>query len=484
MNTTQGLNWKEIDLLLQESTLSGSHIQKIRQPDFHTLLLDLYQPSHGRTTFMISLHPRFYRFHALSQPPLKTSGKTDRLQRFAQFLRARVSGGRILDARQLGRERIVELSVRTGEELTKIYVRLWGGASNILVTDEAGTVLDAFYRRPNRGEISGESFDPGVSVRSESKSDYAIRPYPSDRSFTAVIESMYRTAEAIEYRDMLQAKASHRIEQQIERLTVTLARLHERLASCDSAETFRETADLLAANLYAVRPRMSWIEVSSFTEPDERVMIALDPTKSPGANVESYYTRYRKAHTEKEHLLEEMRNIENQLTLRREQARSLLDLSSDPEEDISRLTEFLASQESEKPRPGTPETERQPGLQYTSGQFTLFVGRNAKENDALLRSYTRGNDLWLHTRDVPGGYVIIKHQQGKSIPLEVLLDAGNLALFYSKARESGKADLYYTQVKYLRRVRQGKTGSVIPTQEKNLTIELDRARLDRLFEEV
>ena len=143
MSTIQGLNWREIDLLLQESTLPGSHIQKIRQPDFHTLLLDLYQPSQGRTTFMISLHPRFYRFHTLTQPPLKTSGKTDRLQRFAQFLRARVDGGRILEARQLGSDRIIDLFVRKGDEASHIYIRLWGGASNILVTDEDGLILDA-----------------------------------------------------------------------------------------------------------------------------------------------------------------------------------------------------------------------------------------------------------------------------------------------------------------------------------------------------
>jgi len=74
----------------------------------------------------------------------------------------------------------------------------------------------------------------------------------------------------------------------------------------------------------------------------------------------------------------------------------------------------------------------------------------------------------------------VKAQSGKSIPLEVLLDAGNLALFFSKARSAGKADLYYTQVKYLRRAKDGPTGLVLPTQEKNLLVELDSGRLQRL----
>jgi len=93
----------------------------------------------------------------------------------------------------------------------------------------------------------------------------------------------------------------------------------------------------------------------------------------------------------------------------------------------------------------------------------------------------RGNDTWLHARDVPGAYVFIRSLPGKSVPLEALLDAANLALHYSKARGSGKGDVYYTQVKYLRRARGGAPGLVLPTQEKNLQVRLDPQRLARLL---
>jgi predicted ribosome quality control (RQC) complex YloA/Tae2 family protein len=116
-----------------------------------------------------------------------------------------------------------------------------------------------------------------------------------------------------------------------------------------------------------------------------------------------------------------------------------------------------------------------------SGRFTLLVGRNSKENDTLLRRYARGNDYWLHTRDFPGGFVFIRHIAGQSVPLETLLDAGNLALYYSKGRSEGKAELYYTRVKYLRRAKEGKEGLVLPTREKNLSIELDERRIKRLL---
>ena len=119
-------------------------------------------------------------------------------------------------------------------------------------------------------------------------------------------------------------------------------------------------------------------------------------------------------------------------------------------------------------------------IDYTVNGWYILVGRDANENDELLRHHVRGNDMWLHTRDTPGGYVFIKCRAGKTIPLDILLDAGNLALYFSKARAAGKADLYYTEVKYLRRAKNGPKGLVIPTHEKNLNVVLDKNRLARL----
>jgi predicted ribosome quality control (RQC) complex YloA/Tae2 family protein len=73
--------------------------------------------------------------------------------------------------------------------------------------------------------------------------------------------------------------------------------------------------------------------------------------------------------------------------------------------------------------------------------------------------------------------------QSRNIPLDTMLDAANLAIFYSKARNSGQGDVYYTQVKYLRRTKNGKPGTVIPTSEKNLFVYLDPKRLERLQKE-
>jgi predicted ribosome quality control (RQC) complex YloA/Tae2 family protein len=121
-----------------------------------------------------------------------------------------------------------------------------------------------------------------------------------------------------------------------------------------------------------------------------------------------------------------------------------------------------------------------PGLTFKRGDWLIIVGRDANENDELLRRHVKGNDMWLHARDYHGSYVFIKQRAGKSVPLDVLLDAGNLAIFYSKGRNNGEGDLFYTQVKYLRRAKNAPKGLVIPTQEKNLHVRVEEERLRSL----
>jgi len=91
------LNHREIDLILSELELEGSWIQKIRQPDFHSLLLDVYKPEKSFPLY-ISLAPGKVRIHKLTL----SIDNPKTLQRFAQFLRARIGSGKIIKAQQIG----------------------------------------------------------------------------------------------------------------------------------------------------------------------------------------------------------------------------------------------------------------------------------------------------------------------------------------------------------------------------------------------
>lgn len=63
--------------------------------------------------------------------------------------------------------------------------------------------------------------------------------------------------------------------------------------------------------------------------------------------------------------------------------------------------------------------------------FKIYVGTNCKENDELTFQIANDNDLWLHTKDVPGSHVIIKCNT-KPDRIDLYF-AAQLAAKYSKA---------------------------------------------------
>jgi predicted ribosome quality control (RQC) complex YloA/Tae2 family protein len=469
------LNWKEIDAVLAELPLKDSHIQKVFQPDFQSLVFQVYSPE-KRFYLLIHLGPGRTRLHEIGEKPERTV----KLQRFAQFLRSRVVGARIIEAYQVSSERIVKLTAVRGGETLLIWIRLWGNAANVIVTDEDCTILDAFYRRPNRGEVSGGTYDPDTEFGmkggdpSGKKDKYTVRDLPGEDSFNRKLDRYYRETQKQERLEGLRTAAGKINKAKESRISSQIRNMQNRFDSYGQFETYKEYGDLITNSIHMMKPGDKWLKACNYFRDNQPVEIELDPTKTPAENAEMYYRKYRKTKSGYERLQEELKTQRKKLeecTAEKEEIENT--------EDVAFLENYIKQNEEQRVPP--KEEKELPGLQFRSGDFTIYVGRNAKESDEILRRHVRGNDYWLHTRDYPGGYVFIKYLSGKSVPLPTLLDAGNLAVYYSKGRKEEKAELYYTQVKYLRRAKHGKLGTVIPTQEKNISIELDEDRINRLL---
>lgn len=468
------LNWREIDRVLSEIPLEGAIVRQVYQPSHPVLILELYrQGSTFRLLFSFA-NPNC-RLHLTALKP----ANPPRPPRFVAFLRARIRDGRIVSCAQLGRERIVRLEVLKNEERLVLWARFWGGAANLLVTDPEGKVLDALFRRPRRGETSGGRFLPeltaGTSTGEESDERFQLRELPGPGSFNERVERHYSALEQAQERERLSAQLRSRLNRRENQLLAGLESLARRRAEHGRYEELKRFGELILSNLHRLQPGDRWLAAEDFADPEQRIEIELDPQASPAQNAESYFRRYRKAKTALEHLGEEERVLRRELAAVQRELDALAG-----EQNLEALRARLAALSARKLSTARGK-ERPPGLEFSSGPFRLLVGRSAAENDELLRRFVRGNDTWVHARDFPGAYVFIRAPAGKSVPLETLLDAAALALHFSKGRSSGRGDVYYTQVKHLRRAREGKPGLVIPTREKNLHVRLESTRLERLL---
>lgn len=519
------LNHREIDLVLAELDLEGARLQRVLQPTYDSIMLGLYKA--GRETdLLISIAHGACRVHRLSSRP----PKPERPLRFMECLRSRLRGGRLDSIRQLGNERILRIDftvskreeggdadeqvyrplgafardqayglassrAREGGPETgvaaaepevlryRLYARLWSGAGNIILCEEGGTIVDVLARRPKRGEISGghcaieEELDaaareksPTQVQRSFEPRDFPPAPHPKEGGgYNERVEAFYAASGGELSREKLLESARERFRKRERAIGARLSELEARAAEYRDADRLRELGDILMAN-QGLQAEGKFLVCEDFYRGGE-ISIQVDQHLSIVDNAKSFYERSKKARAG-------LADVEAEIL----SSRASLETARAELEKLERIEEpLLIARMLEKG--GTARENRKkdyPGLSLERDGWTILVGRSAKENDELLRRHVRGSDLWLHARDFAGSYVFVKAKAGKSFPLEILLDAGNLAIYYSKGRENGGGELYYTFVKYLRRAKDGPKGLVLPTHEKNLRISLDEKRLKEL----
>ena len=462
-----GLNWKETEKILSELPLEGSYIQKITEHSVNSFTFSMYSRSEKAWLFYAEVSTPYARICRTE----KMRPKTKRMQRFTQYMNAHLIGKKVTAVRQYPFDRAVMLTLSSSEETLVMHIRLFSGpGANIIITDSNGIILELLYRRPQRNEEKGKPLT--VEERSsEGDRRYEVRPY-STPTLSEYIDSEISAEDSAEKREQLEERIREKRDRELAVLRDRLTRQKAREKETAGFEETKRIAGILSSNIYAVKKGMERAEFDDW-ERGGKISVSLDPALSPNENLEKLYQRYRKDRRASEMAREEIERTEKEIKDTEEKYRALLEGASD-----ERLRKAA-----EKPQDREKENgEKRPGIWLSVRGFDMIVGRNAKENDEILRKWTRGSDLWMHTRDWAGGYVIIKAQKGKTVPLPALLDAASLAIHYSKAKKNGKADLYYTEVKYLRRAKNGKTGLVLPTQERNLSAVLDEKRVKEILQ--
>ena len=130
----------------------------------------------------------------------------------------------------------------------------------------------------------------------------------------------------------------------------------------------------------------------------------------------------------------------------------------------------------EKPKKKNNDKPSQP-FRFTAPDGTvILVGKNNYQNDKLTFKTASFNDLWLHTKDIPGSHVILR-TGGKAPSDETLLLAASLAVHFSKARGSSTVPVDYIDVRRVKKPSGAKPGFVIFTEQNTIYITPDEEAL-------
>ena len=279
-------------------------------------------------------------------------------------------------------------------------------------------------------------------------------------------------------RDRMKSKTSDLqkiINNNLQRVRKKIEVLDKSIEDSMDKEKFKLRGEILSANVYALKDGMEKATLLNYYT-DEEIEIRLNPSKTISQNIELYYNKYNKkkraevmAKGQKILALEE----ENYLT---SILLSLENLENENEiQDIRK--ELMVAGYLRFKKPGKKKDKVSKPLHFKSSEgIDIYVGKNNTQNDFLTTKFANRHDTWLHTKDIPGSHVIIRSDHFND---ETLLEAANLAAYFSKASKSTKVPVDYTLVKHVKKPNGAKPGMVIYATNKTLYVDPEAPRILR-----
>jgi len=233
------------------------------------------------------------------------------------------------------------------------------------------------------------------------------------------------------------------------------------LKECEDKEKYKLYGELITANIYAIEKGLKEIKVINYySETLDSISISLDVNKTPSQNIQAYYKRYNKLKKSEESAKDQINQNKEELEYLNSVITNILNVDNYNEiEDIKKElieTGYIKFKKSNK----NNKTKLTKPMHYVSSDgFDIYVGKNNIQNDYLSLKFSNKNDLWLHTKNIPGSHVVIK-ANGK-IPNKTLEEAANLAAYYSKSKNSSNVPVDYTEIRNLKKPNGAKPGMVI-----------------------
>ncbi|MGH0947543.1 Rqc2 family fibronectin-binding protein [Bacillus mycoides] len=544
------------------NSLQTGRISKIYQPSKYEVLLHI-RANGKNQKLILSSHPTYARMHLTNQnynspalPPM-----------FCMLLRKHLEGGFIEKIEQIDLERIIQITVRSrneiGDESVKtLVIEIMGRHSNIILVDtKTNVILDSLkhvslavnrHRTVYAGaeyvappaqhkvnplliETEDDFIKPldflsgnmdkqlvgafmGISplfakevvkkagmanekalseaffsfqkpllthqyvpamITANGKEFFYLFPLShlqgNEKTFSSVSELLDRFFFGKAERDRVKQQA-HDLERFMQNEKTKnekkLIKLEKTLQDAGKADKYQLFGELLTANMYALKKSDKEIEVVNYyDENGGTVKITLNPLKTPSENAQRYFQKYQKAKNSVA-IVEEQIVKTNEEILYFDSLLQQMEVASS--KDIEEIREELTEEgyvrnrkkKNTKKKPTKPVLDK-----YLASDGTeIFVGKNNKQNDYLTTKFSRRDEIWLHTKDIPGSHVVIRSLEPTE---ETLQEAAKIAAYYSKAKDSSSVPVDFTKVRHVKKPSGAKLGFVTYDNQQTLYVTPD-----------
>jgi len=328
-------------------------------------------------------------------------------------------------------------------------------------------------------KITKNEYTP-TYIKTESKEFFYFLPLTHLQGETVLFDSLSKLLDVFYFgkaeRDRVKQQSGDLeklLHNEVTKNYKKLKKLEQSLKDTEKADRLQLQGELITANMFALKKGMKEIEVVNYyDENGATIKIPLSPLKTPSENAQSYFTKYTKmknsiAHIEEQISLTIDENKYLEMILQQLESASPRDLEEIREELVE--TGYLRKKHSKKQAKSNKQKVTLDEYISTTGEL-LLVGKNNKQNEYLTNKLAARDELWFHTKDIPGSHVVIRSKEPSE---QAINEAAILAAYFSKARQSGSVPVDYTQIRHVKKPNGSKPGFVIYEQNNTIYVTPD-----------
>ena len=271
----------------------------------------------------------------------------------------------------------------------------------------------------------------------------------------------------------------------LKKITKKVNNIDLKLKECKNMDTYRIYGELITANLYRINNdvNISTINLENYYDNNKLIDIPLDNSISPQLNAKNFFKKYNKLKNTLDIVSKQKIEASKELNYLESIIYELEDASTieDLEEIDSEISENVLFKNNNKYKNNNNShikknkinkrkvhDEYEP-ITYNVDGFTLYVGKNNKQNDYITTKLGKNEDLWFHTKDARGSHCLLKCN-GSKVSDDTIVACCKIAAYHSKARLSSNVPVDYCYIRNVKKPSNSKPGMVVFTNNKTINV--------------
>lgn len=459
--------------------LIGARLQKIQQPTRQELIFTLRNQGETKK-FYVNINPKFFHCCFISaenekkrfieipqQPPM-----------FCMLLRKYLEGAKIAKVCQPEGERILEFYFETYNELSeKIYlclaIELMGKHSNVVLYSYDTNIIIGCMHNVGAEKSSVREIIGGLPYAYPPKHTNTFFGFSKllapGASVNETIDNHFAALQEKEKIKNIKSKLSTVVRVKLKKINTSLEKIKKQSTTEAKADSYRKKGDLIMANLFHNKDFSKSIEVIDYNTTSQipaNLKIELDEAKTLKENANQFYKLYNKAKTATQKTCEMVENLKAEREYFEQIAYSIE--CAQTMDDFLEIQEELETDEKKKVKIEKKSTSI---LTATRPPFTIYIGKNNKQNDYIVSKLARDEDLWFHVHNCAGSHVLLRVEAGRKANDNIIFECAKLAKEHSIAKDSSKVGVIYTKRKFLKKPPGANLGYVIYKNEKEIIVD-------------